>query len=126
MISSLAFKPYSADLTAAGAKAAINNQRILDRISVMLRKYPSFRVRIEAHTVLEHWSQPRKLREEEEQKLVAISKERAESVRQALSERGIPANRMTTAGMGAALPVMPHSDQAGSWKNRRVEFILLR
>jgi outer membrane protein OmpA-like peptidoglycan-associated protein len=45
-------------------------------------------------------------------------------VRQALVERNIPADRMTSVGAGSTQPVVPHSDLKNRWKNRRIELIL--
>ena len=38
----------------------------------------------------------------------------------------IEAGRITTVGIGAAAPVVPFSDLDNRWKNRRVEFLLVR
>ncbi len=51
---------------------------------------------------------------------------RADAIRDALVERGIEARRMTTVGIGGSQPVVPHGDLDNRWKNRRVEFILVR
>jgi outer membrane protein OmpA-like peptidoglycan-associated protein len=53
-----------------------------------------------------------------------LSQKRAESIRQALVERGFPAARIKAVGKGNADPVVPYTDKANQWKNRRVEFIL--
>jgi flagellar motor protein MotB len=33
---------------------------------------------------------------------------------------------MSVAGLGGSQPVVPHGDMVNRWKNRRVEFILIR
>jgi len=55
-----------------------------------------------------------------------LSRKRAEAIKEALVERGVKAERITTAGRGGSEPVVPHSDMDDRWKNRRVEFELIR
>lgn len=52
-----------------------------------------------------------------------LSRERAESVRQALIERGVSPARLRVAGFGETRPVAPNRTRAGRAKNRRVEFV---
>ncbi len=53
-----------------------------------------------------------------------LSLERARSVRDYLSARGVPANRIEVAGHGSREPVADNSSDAGRAKNRRVELFL--
>ena len=53
-----------------------------------------------------------------------LSLERAHSVRDYLSTRGVAANRIETAGHGEREPVADNSTEAGRAKNRRVELFL--
>ncbi|MDA3811775.1 MAG: hypothetical protein PF518_15760 [Spirochaetaceae bacterium] len=55
-----------------------------------------------------------------------LSSLRAESIRDALILRGIDGARMSTTGRGGYDPLVPHSDLINRWKNRRVEFILIK
>jgi outer membrane protein OmpA-like peptidoglycan-associated protein len=55
-----------------------------------------------------------------------LSRERAESVRAALIERGVPPGRLRTAGFGESRPLAPNRTRAGRAKNRRVEFVASR
>jgi outer membrane protein OmpA-like peptidoglycan-associated protein len=47
-------------------------------------------------------------------------------VKAALVERGMSDDRISTLGRGGRDPVVPHTDLENRWKNRRVEFILIR
>ncbi len=51
-----------------------------------------------------------------------LSKDRAESVRKYLIDKGIPEDRMHSEGYGDTMPVVPNNTSANRAKNRRVEF----
>ena len=55
---------------------------------------------------------------------VPLSRSRARSVRDELVARGVAAQRITTAGMGAADPVASNATAAGRALNRRVEIFV--
>jgi outer membrane protein OmpA-like peptidoglycan-associated protein len=55
---------------------------------------------------------------------VPLSRSRARSVRDDLVARGVAAQRITTAGMGAADPVASNATAAGRALNRRVEIFV--
>ena len=58
--------------------------------------------------------------------LVPLSALRAEAIKAALVERGITEGNLLTEGVGAKDPIVPDSDFADRWKNRRVEFYILK
>lgn len=53
-----------------------------------------------------------------------LSRQRAETVRGFLSDRGVAASRISTDGRGSREPVADNSSEAGRAKNRRVEIFL--
>jgi outer membrane protein OmpA-like peptidoglycan-associated protein len=53
-----------------------------------------------------------------------LSQRRAESVRSYLVNRGVSANRLTTAGLGQGSPVASNDTATGRQQNRRVEVII--
>ncbi|MDT0647367.1 OmpA family protein [Zunongwangia sp. F260] len=53
-----------------------------------------------------------------------LSRERAESVREALVERGISSSRLTSEGYGETQPIATNNTSAGRQENRRVEISL--
>lgn len=53
-----------------------------------------------------------------------LSKERAESVKDFLTDRGVPASRVDTAGRGEREPIASNETAEGRAKNRRVEIFL--
>jgi len=52
--------------------------------------------------------------------------ERAEVVRKMLIENGVDARRLSVIGLGSSEPVVPFTDAQNRWKNRRVEFVLIK
>ncbi len=57
---------------------------------------------------------------------VVLSRQRAEAVRAALIERGVPANRLVAEGFGSRKPVADNHDDAGRARNRRIEIHAVR
>lgn len=53
-----------------------------------------------------------------------LSEKRANAVKTALSDGGVPDERMSTKGMGEQFPVASNDSDAGRSKNRRVEILL--
>ena len=53
-----------------------------------------------------------------------LSQARAQTVRNYLEDRGVPASRLETAGRGSREPVADNGTDAGRSKNRRVEIFL--
>jgi OOP family OmpA-OmpF porin len=55
---------------------------------------------------------------------MALSKDRAESVKQYLVDQGANPSRIEAVGYGASQPVASNKTKAGRQKNRRVEFTI--
>ncbi|MBB6481337.1 gliding motility-associated C-terminal domain-containing protein [Spirochaeta isovalerica] len=125
-ISSIYFKPFTAEYLDVEPQLADNNIRTLDRLAQVLQKYSSYKIRIEGHAVRVYWDKLDRWLKEENDVLLPLSANRAESIRDALIMRGIDGNRISTGGQGGYMPVVPHSDPINRWKNRRVEFILIK
>jgi outer membrane protein OmpA-like peptidoglycan-associated protein/flagellar hook assembly protein FlgD len=126
-IASITFPPNSADLqSVADLEKVEKNAKTLSRLAEILAKYASYQIRIEGHANNLSWADPAAAEKEETEELAPLSKARAEAVKQALVELGLAADRFTTAGLGGRSPVVPFSDTENRWKNRRVEFILVK
>ena len=125
-ISSIVFAPYTADYLNVEEERRERNIATLKRLAEILKKYSAYRILIEGHAVMEYWDNPARAKREQEEELIPLSKARAEAVKNALVEYGIDSRRISTKGVGGAQPVVPHGDLENRWKNRRVEFILIK
>lgn len=54
-----------------------------------------------------------------------LTERRAETVRNALIELGVPAGVISGEAYGGEFPITDVTDRAVRWKNRRVEFIMI-
>ncbi len=120
-VSSIVFPPSSAALTGMDGLTDQRNEAILDRIAGVLKKYPSYKISVQGHAVNLSGTD-----REERTELEPLSLKRAQSVLDALARRGVEPGRMEARGLGGREPLVPHGDAAGRWRNRRVEFILMR
>jgi OOP family OmpA-OmpF porin len=55
---------------------------------------------------------------------LALSQRRAEAVRRALEDAGLPGSRLSASGRGEAVPVADNDSADGRARNRRVEIIV--
>lgn len=97
-----------------------NNVRVLSRVAKILGKFRDYRVSIEGHAN-NMTGTP-----QEEQEVRQLSEERARFVLDWLVREGISADRLTATGIGGKDMLVPAHDAANRWKNRRVEFILIK
>jgi outer membrane protein OmpA-like peptidoglycan-associated protein len=98
-----------------------NNERILMRIAEVLNKFREYRVSVEGHA-----NAVLRTAREENNELRPLSQLRAQSVVEELVRYGVDRQRLSFVGMGGSQPVVPFEDHDGWWKNRRVEFILIK
>jgi len=86
----------------------------LDKLVSFLNQYPDRTVLIEGHTDNignADYNQ-------------GLSQQRAESVRNYLTQQGIGSQRLSASGLGLTQPVADNSSSAGRQQNRRVEIII--
>lgn len=86
----------------------------LDRLATFLRDNPERRLDIEGHTDSVG----------SDSLNLALSQQRAESVRAALVQRGVDGARIATKGLGKAVPVASNATAEGRQRNRRVEIVI--
>ncbi|MDA3948581.1 MAG: OmpA family protein, partial [Spirochaeta sp.] len=121
-VPSITFPPNSAELRFNGDnEVAAQNQRVIERIVEILSRFPEYSIVVEGHAVNISGTE-----REQEQELIPLSRRRAQAVRDALIDRGVPATIVDAVGRGGAVPIVDHADEEMRWKNRRVDFILQR
>jgi flagellar hook assembly protein FlgD/outer membrane protein OmpA-like peptidoglycan-associated protein len=125
-IASITFAANTADYVKVDPDKAARNLSTLQRLAEIFKKYSTYRIQIQGHANLVNFDNPARAKTEQEQELLPLSKLRAEAIRAALVAEGIEAARVSTTGVGAAEPIVPFSDLDNRWKNRRVEFILVK
>lgn len=104
----LNFKPDSSELLPG------ENER-LDQIAQVLKEVPDQMFLVEGHTASVGY----------EKGEMNLSVERANSVANALIQRGIPREKFICKGSGGTKPIADNSTQEGKAKNRRVEITIL-
>ena len=82
----------------------------------LLIRHPKLRIKINGHT-------DDVGREEDN---LALSLNRANSVKNALKDRGIPSSRIESQGFGESSPVADNSTPEGRAQNRRTEFVIIQ
>jgi outer membrane protein OmpA-like peptidoglycan-associated protein/flagellar hook assembly protein FlgD len=125
-ISSITFAPNSPALMTDDEEASDRNIQVLGRLAEILNKYRRYNIRIEGHAVSVYWEDEKRAEREEREELKPLSLARAQTVKDALTDLGVDGSRISVAGLGGTDPVVPHGDLENRWKNRRVEFILIR
>lgn len=125
-VPSIVFKPFTADFQNVAPDIAAHNLKTLDLLASRLAKFPDYRIKLEGHAVMINWDDKAKGEAEQEHVLLPLSTSRAESIKAALVARGLAPETIVTEGVGARDPLVPDSDYANRWKNRRVEFYLLK
>ena len=88
---------------------------LLDQVAQLLRGHTEIKIEIQGHTDaqgnMEH--------------NIALSKERAESVRTYLIKKSIPPEQLVAGGYGPTVPIADNKTKAGREANRRVEFHII-
>ncbi|TVR29566.1 MAG: hypothetical protein EA404_14580 [Spirochaetaceae bacterium] len=120
-IGNINFEPNTARYIFDDTELTERNLEILDRLAVILSRFEDYAIRIEGHAVNITGTQ-----REHEQTLIPLSTDRAAAIREALIERGIDGRRLSVLGKGGSEPLVPHTDLEERWRNRRVEFVLIR
>lgn len=88
--------------------------RQLEKLAAFMKQYPQRRLQVEGHTDSVG----------SESSNEALSMRRAETVRAALVQHGVEAERLSAQGMGESHPVAGNDHAAGRQLNRRVEILL--
>jgi outer membrane protein OmpA-like peptidoglycan-associated protein/uncharacterized membrane protein YeaQ/YmgE (transglycosylase-associated protein family) len=85
-------------------------------VSTLMKAFPGVTIRIEGH--MDNLGDPVANRR--------LSLERATAVKDVLVKAGVPADRISTEGIGSEKPVAPNDTEENRAKNRRIELTVLR
>lgn len=88
--------------------------RTIDQLATFLKENPQRSVQIEGYTDSTGSAQLNQ----------SLSEQRASSVKNALMDRGIGAERVDARGFGTSNPVATNSTEAGRQQNRRIEILI--
>ena len=99
------------------SKAAISEDSgpFLSHLAKWLKKNPGIRIEIDGHTDSAGSAASN----------LDLSARRAEEVKKRLVAKGVPAERLTTKGLGATMSLRSNKTEEGKTENRRVEFIVV-
>ncbi len=128
-IPSIEFRASVGDFAGLSPQSEAKNQKVISRLVQILARFPDFRIRIEGYANNEakmNGLSADKVEAEEKSETVPLSLSRASFIRDILVYRGFDSRRFSVAGLGSSLPAADPKDPVARWKNRRVEFILVK
>jgi outer membrane protein OmpA-like peptidoglycan-associated protein len=124
-VPSIVFGPNSGGFDGLDEEVIGNNDYILKRIAQVLNKFDTYKVTVEGHANLTAPTEAARKREQERESQ-PLSQKRAQFVVDYLVKLGIDRGRLSSIGIGGARPVVKYEDHDNWWKNRRVEFLLIK
>ncbi|MDR2741352.1 MAG: gliding motility-associated C-terminal domain-containing protein [Treponema sp.] len=130
-VPSIIFRANAADFNGLAQSIGDNNYRILKRIAEILNKFRDYKITVEGHAnpTTPPGSQARRNEENGspgEIGLQPLSENRAKATVDFLVGFGVNRSRLSSIGMGGTRAVISFEDRDNWWKNRRVEFILIK
>jgi outer membrane protein OmpA-like peptidoglycan-associated protein/flagellar hook assembly protein FlgD len=128
-VPSIVFRPNFADFNELPQETLDRNAEVLKRIALILNRFKDYKIRVEGHanSIAKMTSASQAVIDKEEAtELLPLSTKRADLVMQKLIEYGVDPKRLSTRGLGSSEPVVAFTDGENRWKNRRVEFILIK
>jgi len=124
MVPSIQFRPNAADFNDLPREVIAENTRIIRRVAQILNQFRDYRVQVEGHANPTQPAGP--ARDREEPTLRNISEARARAIVNELARNGVSRSRLTATGAGSSNTIASYEDRENWWKNRRVEFYLIR
>ncbi len=128
-VPSIVFRANFADFKELTPEVLARNEEVLKRIAAILNRFRDYKIRVEGHAnsiAKMTGAGQAAIDREENTELLPLSLSRAQAVMGKLIEFGVDARRLSARGLGSSEPVVPFTDAENRWKNRRVEFILIR
>jgi outer membrane protein OmpA-like peptidoglycan-associated protein len=120
-VPSITFRANAADFVGIPQDRLDANNWALGRVAQILNRFRDYRITVEGHA-----NPVLRTAAEEANTLQPLSLARARFVMDRLVANGVSRNRLSPIGRGGTMPVANTQDQNNNWKNRRVEFLLVR
>jgi hypothetical protein len=124
-VSSIVFGSNTGGFAGLSEETLARNDYTLKRIAQILNKFNDYTVTVEGHANYTATTEAGK-RREQERELRPLSAQRARFVADYLVKLGVDRSRLTAVGIGGDRPIVKFEDRDNWWKNRRVEFILVK
>ena len=120
-VPSITFRANHADFDGIPQERLDTNSRVLRRIAQILNRFRDYKITVEGHAnpVLGTAA-------EETNELQPLSLARARAVLEQLVGYGVGRTRLSAVGRGGAMTLTNPRDPDNNWKNRRVEFLLIK
>jgi hypothetical protein len=119
------FRPNYPDFEGLCNEVLKTNNTAFKFVAFILNTFPEYRLEVEGHanpTTMEGGA----ARAREEVELMQLSEQRAQRVVEELAALGVNRGRMSVVAKGGSNTKVPFDDYDNVWKNRRVNFILIR
>jgi outer membrane protein OmpA-like peptidoglycan-associated protein/uncharacterized membrane protein YeaQ/YmgE (transglycosylase-associated protein family) len=100
----------------ASVKTTPVTEKYVTAVSTLVKAFPGVQLRIVGHTDNQGDQEANR----------RLSLERANAVKDLLVKAGVPAERITTEGLGSEKPVAPNDTEENRAKNRRIELALTK
>jgi flagellar hook assembly protein FlgD/outer membrane protein OmpA-like peptidoglycan-associated protein len=120
-VPSITFRANFADFKDLPQDRLDTNTRVLKRIAEILNKFRDYKITVEGHA-----NPVIRTQKEEVEELRPLSLARARAVIDQLVSYGVFRGRLSAEGVGGSRTVADPADRDNNWKNRRVEFILVK
>jgi outer membrane protein OmpA-like peptidoglycan-associated protein len=120
-VPSITFRADHADFLNIPQERQDTNIRVLKRIAEILNKFRDYKITVEGHA-----NPVKGTPAEEINELRPLSLARAQVVIDLLAGYGVTRSRLSPIGRGGGRTVANPRDQNNNWKNRRVEFLLIK
>jgi outer membrane protein OmpA-like peptidoglycan-associated protein len=119
----IVFRANHADFMGLSAEIINRNLNTLKRIVEIANKFSDYRILVEGHANPTTGPLGRKT---EEPSLKKLSENRAKMAVEELVRLGVDRNRLLYSGESGSKLVVPYNDYNNAWKNRRVDFFLIK
>jgi outer membrane protein OmpA-like peptidoglycan-associated protein len=101
-------------------------RKALRTVAEFCKKFPEYKVLIEGHANNLYAPGTAQYASTEKNEIVPLSDLRAQAAKRALLKLGVPEDRIEVVSLGSSNPVVPVNDTVNNWKNRCVEFFLIK